>query len=404
MKAAESADFLVIGCGPAGATAAREAARAGIQTTVLERDAVVGEKRVCAAGLRPGFCETFDLPRGLVHCDTPRLALFDGNGAEHELFFGPGHTSTREELDGTMADFAAREGAEIRRRALFRSIRGDRDGSIVEYADLTSGERRTISARVVFFAVGATARLEDPAFGRLAMPTWRAGLMTTLQHRVYLDRPAAAIAYRTLELHYYAGRCGRQIIAWMFPKRDHLAIGLGVTGKIAGDALRAELDDFTERVRKRLYAHAGVSAVKTEGHLLYGGMPRPTVGIGNLLVGGTAAGLVDATNGEGIFEAGMSGRFAAEAALVGKRSQRASARYSALLKGRFARRLAHRVRLMRYLEQRPRRYASLFAQLARTPALGEVLLKEDCERTMSERLYLYLEALRFGLRTIACRE
>jgi geranylgeranyl reductase len=404
MKAAESADFLVIGCGPAGATAAREAARAGIQTTVLERDAVVGEKRVCAAGLRPGFCETFDLPRGLVHCDTPRLALFDGNGAEHELFFGPGHTSTREELDGTMADFAAREGAEIRRRALFRSIRGDRDGSIVEYADLTSGERRTISARVVFFAVGATARLEDPAFGRLAMPTWRAGLMTTLQHRVYLDRPAAAIAYRTLELHYYAGRGGRQIIAWMFPKRDHLAIGLGVTGKIAGDALRAELDDFTERVRKRLYAHAGVSAVKTEGHLLYGGMPRPTVGIGNLLVGGTAAGLVDATNGEGIFEAAMSGRFAAEAALVGKRSQRASARYSALLKGRFARRLAHRVRLMRYLEQRPRRYASLFAQLARTPALGEVLLKEDCERTMSERLYLYLEALRFGLRTIACRE
>ncbi|MGA8476020.1 MAG: NAD(P)/FAD-dependent oxidoreductase [Candidatus Cybelea sp.] len=404
MKAAESADFLVIGCGPAGATAAREAARAGIQTTVLERDAVVGKKRVCAAGLRPGFCETFDLPRGLVHCDTPRLALFDGNGAEHELFFGPGHTSTREELDGTMADFAAREGAEIRRRALFRSIRGDRDGSIVEYADLTSGEHRTISARVVFFAVGATARLEDPAFGRLAMPRWRAGLMTTLQHRVYLDRPAAAIAYRTLELHYYAGRGGRQIIAWMFPKRDHLAIGLGVTGKIAGDALRAELDDFTERVRKRLYAHAGVSAVKTEGHLLYGGMPRPTIGIGNLLVGGTAAGLVDATNGEGIFEAAMSGRFAAEAALVGKRSQRASARYSALLKGRFARRLAHRVRLMHYLEQRPRRYASLFAQLARTPALGEVLLKEDCERTMSERLYLYLEALRFGLRTIACRE
>jgi len=404
VKATESADFLVIGCGPAGATAAREAARAGIQATVLERDAIVGKQRVCAAGLRPGFCETFNLPRKLVHCDTPRLALFDGNGAEHELFFGPGHTSTREELDGTMADLAAREGAEIRRRALFRSIRGDGDGSIVEYADLTSGERRRVSARVVFFAVGATARLEDPAFGRLAMPRWRAGLMTTLQYRVYLDRPAAAIAYRSLELHYYASRGGRQIIAWMFPKRDHLAIGLGMMGKIAGDALRAELDVFTEGVRERLCAHSGVSAIKSEGHLLYGGMPRPTVASGNVLVGGTAAGLVDATNGEGIFEAAMSGRFAAEAALVGKRSQRASARYSALLKERFARRLAHRVRLMRYLEQRPRRYTLLFEQLARTPGLGGVLLKEDCERTMSERLYLYREALRFGLRTIACRE
>jgi geranylgeranyl reductase len=401
VKATERADFLVIGCGPAGATAAREAARAGIQTTVLERDAIIGRKRVCAAGLRPGFCETFNLPRKLVHCDTPRLALFAGNGAEHELFFGPGHTSTREELDGTMAELAAGEGAEIRRCALFRSIRGEGDGSIVEYADLTSGERRTISARVVFFAVGATAPLEDPAFGRLAMPSWRAGLMTTLQYRVYLDRPAAAIAYRSLERHYYAGRGGRQIIAWMFPKRDHLAIGLGVMGKIARDALRAELDDFTGRVRGRLYAHAGVSTIKSEGHLLYGGMPRPTVGVGNVLVGGTAAGLVDATNGDGIFEAA---RFAAEAALVGKRSQRASARYSALLKDRFAHRLAHRARLMRYLEQRPRRYALLFAQLARTPALGEVLLKEDCHRTMNERLYLYFEALRFALSTIACRE
>ena len=55
---------MIVGCGPAGATAAREAARSGIETVVLERDAVVGEKRVCAAGLRPGFCETFDLPRG----------------------------------------------------------------------------------------------------------------------------------------------------------------------------------------------------------------------------------------------------------------------------------------------------------------------------------------------------
>ena len=45
---------------------------------------------------------------------------------------------------------------------------------------------------------------------------------------------------------------------------------------------------------------AGVRAVKTEGHLLYGGLPRPGVADAGILVGGTAAGLVDATNGEGI--------------------------------------------------------------------------------------------------------
>jgi geranylgeranyl diphosphate/geranylgeranyl-bacteriochlorophyllide a reductase len=400
----ERTELLVVGCGPAGATAAREAARSGIQTLVLERDAVVGRKRVCAAGLRPGFCETFDVPRSIVHCDTSRLAFFDAAGAEYAIAFGPGHTSTREELDACLADLAARDGAQIRTRALFRALRRDGDRIIVEYADLASGERRSIAATWVFLAPGSTAQLDGPGFGRLAMADWRDGLLTTLQYRVYLDGPAAEVAYRTLELHYFAARDGRPIVAWMFPKRDHLAIGLGLLGKIRADALRAELDAFTQRVRTRLYYDSAIRSVKTEGHLLYGGMPRPTVSDGDVFVGGTAAGLVDATNGEGIFEAAMSGRFAAESVAHARAlGGYASARYSALIDARLRRRLLHRVAIMRYLERQPRRFARLFDQLARTPRLAEVLLTEDCERTMSERLYLYAQALRFGFRTVACR-
>jgi geranylgeranyl diphosphate/geranylgeranyl-bacteriochlorophyllide a reductase len=391
----ETVDFLVVGCGPAGATAAREAAAPGIETIVLEKDAVVGAKRVCAAGLRPGFCRTFDLPRELVHCDTPRLALFDDAGSEHEVTFGPGHTTTREELDGTMGALASRAGADVRVKSLFRSVGYDGRGAVVEYADLQAGERRRIRARNVFLASGATVR----APAALAFEDWDDGLMTTLQYRVYLQRPAATIAYSTLELHYYRSAGGRQIVAWMFPKRDHLAIGLGVMGKMPGQALRRELSAFEARVRARLYPGVETTAVKEEGHLLYGGHPRPTLGRDNVMIGGTAAGLVDATNGEGIYEAAMSGRIAAESVAAERaRPVVAAARYARRVAGRFSRRLSHRVKLMRFLERVPMRYGMLFEQLAGTPRFADVLQKEDCERTMGDRIYLYGQALRFAVR------
>ncbi len=392
----EDVEFVVVGCGPAGAEAARVAARSGLTTLVLEKDAVVGAKRVCAAGLRPRFCETFDLPRELVHCDTPRLALFDARGCEHEVYFGPGHTTTREELDGTMARLAAAAGAQIRTRALLRGVRREGGRAVVEYADLLTGARKSVAARNVFFAQGAAANLENEPALRFA--EWTNGLMTTLQYRVYLERPADPIAYKTLELHYYSARDGRQIVAWTFPKRDHLAIGLGVTGKLSGERLREELDAFAGGVRARLYRDIPFTA-KAEGHLLYGGLPRPQIAAEHLMVGGTAAGLVDATNGEGIFEAAMSGRLAAEAVVASRdRPCGAAARYAARATQRFSGRLRNRVALMRFLERRPRRYGVLFEQLERSPRLADILQREDHERSAIDRLYLYVQALRFAAR------
>jgi flavin-dependent dehydrogenase len=391
-------EFVVVGCGPAGGTAAREAAARGVATVVLEKDPVVGTKRVCAAGLRPGFCEEFGLPREIVHLDPATIALHGAGGRRYELPVGPAHTTTREELDGAIARLAREAGAQIRTGCLFRGFERDGDRVVVEYADSASGRRERIRARSLFLAQGSTARIA--AGGPLAYERWEAGLITCYQYRVYLERPAVPAAYRALEMHYYRSPRGRPVIAWMFPKRDHLSIGLGIQAKVPGAALREELDEFLATVERRLFP--GVPYVlREEGNLLYGGAPRPRIADGgNVMLGGTAAGLVDATTGEGIHEAATTGRFAAEA-VAGARCGRGPAlAYERLTKRAFYRRLRHRHRLMTHLEAKPRRFDILFEQLAATPRFADLLQRGRSDCSLGEQFFLYGQALRFGLRSL----
>jgi flavin-dependent dehydrogenase len=395
----ETTDFLVVGCGPAGGTAAREAARRGIATVVLERDAVVGAKRVCAAGLRPGFCEDFDVPRSIVHLDPATVTLSTVRKT-YAFPVGPAHTTTREELDGTIAGLARAEGAEIRTGALFRSLERQPDGIVVEYADAHAGARKRIKARSVFLAQGSSARL-DEVEPRFRHDGWNAGLITCFQYRVYPQRPAVPATYATLEMHYYVSpRSGRNVIAWMFPKRDHLSIGLGIQAKMPGAELRAETDAFLATVERRLFPGIPYT-VRAEGNLLYGGLPRPSIGADGVMVGGTAAGLVDATTGEGIHEAAATGRFAAEAvAGVRARSADPARAYERAVKGAFYRRLRHRHKLMTLLERKPARFDILFQQLEETPHFAELL---QCDRnafSAREWMYLYLQAAKFSLRAL----
>jgi flavin-dependent dehydrogenase len=96
---------------------------------------------------------------------------------------------------------------------------------------------------------------------------------------------------------------------WVFPKGDHLNVGVGAW-KYAAFTLRPKLAD--------LCAHYGFDAgvlEKVRGHHVPVRVPGSTVARGPVAVAGDAAGLVDPLSGEGIHMAFTSGRLAARAAL-----------------------------------------------------------------------------------------
>ena len=230
--------------------------------------------------------------------------------------------------------------------------------------------------------------------------------MTTLQYRVYLERPAAAVAYRTLELHYYPGRDGRQIIAWMFPEARSSCDRARRHGKDRRRAAaRGARRVYRARARAALSRVPACCASKTEGHLLYGGLPRAARRrCRRAWSAARRPGLVDATNGEGIYEAAMSGRFAADA------SARRAIRRTCGRALRVARRRALRRRLLppRAADALSRKAAAAVTRCSSPnsrgrPRLAEVLLKEDYERTVSERLYLYVRHCASGFARLACR-
>jgi flavin-dependent dehydrogenase len=99
----------------------------------------------------------------------------------------------------------------------------------------------------------------------------------------------------------------RRGYGWIFPKRDHLNVGVFSQRALHG-GLRPALESFL--------AARGLSGWRTEGPFAYPipvRRPADALGAGRVLFSGDAAGLVNPVTGEGISSAILSGRLAAEA-------------------------------------------------------------------------------------------
>lgn len=313
----ERCDVLVIGGGPAGLVAAREACAAdsGLDVLVLERDRAVGAPVRCGEGVGSRGVGEFIDPHNAswISRRITRVIFWAPDGTEVRVAEGDvGYILDRTRFEPALATEAGRVGAEIRTgtevtgmvrdgagwRAAIRGPRGD--GSVV--------------ARVVIGADGVESMV-----GR-----W-AGLDTRVPSR---DMESCAqyvvsgIDFDPDAIYLHFGdRIAPGGYAWVFPKGVGIAnVGLGIValkgeGRPARDWLHAYLDSYFPTGTRTGYTVGGVIVHTTV---------KRTV-TDALLLCGDSAHMVNPLSGGGIVNAMKAGRLAGRTAADALRARDTSA-------------------------------------------------------------------------------
>ncbi len=296
-------DFVVVGGGPAGATAADDLASRGHKVALLDRNARI---KPCGGAIPPRLIRDFAIPSHLLEARVGLATMISPKGQAVDMpIDGGGFVGmvNRDSFDEWLRDRAAKSGA-TRFDGRYEKISRDGDGVIrVHFAPKADASGRTLKARLVIGADGANSTV-----GRQEVPGATRGRFVFAYHEIVatpLDE-AKKKANPRCEIHY-RGTLSPDFYAWIFPHGDTMSVGSGSAKK--GFSLKTSV--------ATLRSLTGLNDAKT---IRREGAPIPMKPLRrwdngrDVILAGDAAGVVAPASGEGIYYAMLGGRLAAEAA------------------------------------------------------------------------------------------
>jgi geranylgeranyl reductase len=298
-------EILVVGASVGGSTAAETLAQAGVPVILLERD--LARVKPCGGAVPPVAFDEFDIPqslisrkvhRALVHSPSERTVAIDvvGTRASENDYIA---MVCREEFDAYLRQRAVGRGASLIEGQL-QTLQVDADGVTVRYRERAGGAERTLRVAAVIGADGAYS----PTARALGLPN--VPRCVAIQERIRLPDDKMARWEDTADL-YLGHDVSPDLYAWAFPKKDHVAVGIGA-GAGHTKAARQHLENLKRRIAPEL---AGGEIFLQEAHALPM-HPREQLAFDRAMLVGDAAGLVVGTSGEGIYWAMKSAKIAAE--------------------------------------------------------------------------------------------
>ena len=324
-------DVLIVGVGPAGGSAAKIAAEAGLTVFAVEKKKTIGSPVQCA--------EFIPLPMSKYAADLPvrrqkitGMKSFLPSGEVEETDF-PGLMIDRQKFDEDIANNAKKAGAEI--------IEGAQLVSLDAKANLASVTQNDTTFEIKYKTLIAADGPHSKVAKCLGLP--ELDTVSTRQYTVPLKK-----AYFDTDIWISDEFPGGY--AWMFPKGEWANLGLGINKEIDSD-LKAPLD----RLHKQLIDQGLLGeeiTYRTGGAIPVGGLREKLI-YDNVIFVGDAAGLTHPITGAGISAGVMSGEMAGEAValLLNDGDQDALADYEEEVRDQFEVTLNRAVKTRQWLKK-----------------------------------------------------
>lgn len=288
----EQWDAIVVGAGPAGCAAAWDLASAGHSVLLLDR-AEFPRHKACAGGLTRKSLRALRYsvaPVTRVSVSTIVVEKRRGEAAALSSRNPVCAMTVRRELDEFCLRQTLAAGARFARIGFIDAIEPGTEGIAVR----TRGQ--DFHGRFLIGADGVHSRVRHLLCGD--RPTWfRRGV--AIEASLYL--PGGGHSDLIFDF-----ACVRQGYGWVFPKGDHLNLGLYT--EAPGERL--------DRARLLAWIHSrfpGANAQQMTGQYLGFGADKSQLPEGRVFLAGDAGGFADPLTGEGIYGAIASGQAAAAA-------------------------------------------------------------------------------------------